>query len=247
MTFIKTATAALLLSAAMTGTAQAQLIFTDETGEVGPGDRRDGENNLYDEYSFTANAGEQLRISVNNLSDLDPYVIVYGPGGAEIVRNDDANDSLNAQVLFNVPRSGAYRVVVRGFLGSTGRYRVVMENLSYRAPATLRLTGDQTGMFNTSVPRINGDGVHYIDYRVRLTAGQEIVINMQSGDFDSYLYVYDAGNLNSALASNDDSNGTLDSAILFVAPRTGDYVVRASQLSHADGSYRLTVRRMVPF
>lgn len=244
MASFKTAAAALLLSAAITGTAQAQIIFIDESGEIGPGDRRDRENNLYDEYSFTANAGERLRISANSIADLDPYLIVIGPNGAELARNDDANNSLNAQILYTVPQSGTYRVIVRGFLGGTGRYRVVMENLS---ATQRRLTGDQSGVFNTSVPRINGDGVHYIDYRVRLTAGQEIVINMQSSDFDSYLYVFDASNMNNALASNDDSNGTLDSAILFVAPRTGDYIVRASQLSHVDGAYRLTVRRMVPF
>jgi hypothetical protein len=99
------------------------------------------------------------------------------------------------------------------------------------------------GRFNTSVPTLPS-GAHYRDYRVRLNAGEFVVLRMESNEFDAYLYVYEAGAENGQpLASNDDF-GSLNSAILFRAPRTGVYTVRASELGHGDGAYTLRFDRL---
>lgn len=245
---IKGATAALFLTvAALTGTsASAQLVFLDENGEIGPGDRRDSDSYYYDEYTFSGNVNERIRISMNNIENLDPYIILYGPSGSELARNDDANGTLDAQLVQTLPRSGSYRVVVRSFNRSNGRYRVLMENLS-QSSSRPWLVADQTRSFNDSVPRITATGSHYHDYRVSLQAGQEILLRQSSSAFDAYLYVYAVSDMNNALASNDDSGGGRDSMILFRAPYTGEFIVRASQLGHGDGAYTLTARRLTPF
>ena len=225
------------------GSAAAQTRITEPratNGVLGGSDRRNSSGSFYDDYQFTIDAGQRIRVTAvrPNGSSLDPMVEIYAPGQAQyIARDDDSGGFPNARVEFVAPRTGTYTVRILSYGSSTGLYDVRFEPVVAVAQ-TVNLSTVNNGRFDNSVPTIGG--VHYRDYRVQLSAGQDIVLRMDSASFDSVIRVFTAGDeAGSQLASNDDFGGTLNSALLFRAPRSGVYTVRATELSHGDGAYVL--------
>ncbi len=77
------------------------------------------------------------------------------------------------------------------------------------------------------------------DYSLSLDSGQGVSITLISDDFDAYLQVLDGDG--TILASDDDSAGSLNSALLFTAPLSATYTVRVSSFGgSATGAYTLT-------
>lgn len=53
----------------------------------------------------------------------DPYLVLYGPDGAEVARDDDGGEGLNAWLEYTAPAAGAYYLEARGFSpDEAGRY-----------------------------------------------------------------------------------------------------------------------------
>jgi hypothetical protein len=229
--------------------AQQTSTILDTTGEVADSDARDSDNSPYDDFVVTLPATTRIRVTVNRVEPFDPNVQVLSPDGQIITYNDDAAGDLNALARFTTTNAGQYRFRVRGLGGGTGQYRIMAENLGpgIAPPPPRRITGNQTGRFTDRTTPSNGDGNYYVDYRVRLNAGQELVFNLDSDDFDALIAVFGEADMATMLASNDDSNNTRNSTLVFVAPTAGNYIVRASQLAPAEGNYRLRVRRLAPF
>lgn len=233
---------ALAVTVGIAGSAQAQPRLTGPqagNGVLGGTDRRDSAG-FYDDFQFALEAGQRVRATANRPqgSALDPILEIYAPGsGQYIARDDDGGGFPNARIEFTAPRSGTYTIRVRAYGGTTGPYDIRIEPMTATAQAeTLRSVNQ--GRFNTSVPTIGG--VHYRDYRIQLNSGQDIVLRMDSSDFDPVIRVFYAGQEGgSPLAVNDDFGGSLNSALLFRAPRTGTYTIRATELSHGDGGYVL--------
>ncbi len=78
---------------------------------------------------------------------------------------------------------------------------------------------------------------------VRLEKGKTYVIDLQSTEMDSYLFLY--GPTGTKLAEDDDSGGALNSRIVFTPAETADYTASASTFGVAPpggASYVLTVR-----
>lgn len=242
---------ALAAAAMLCGAAAAQVTTVQRfNGVLGGSDSRDTGNRFYDDYQVQFAAGQRVRVTASRAegSSLDPYLEIYSPSGGEpIATDDDSGGYPNARAEFTTAAAGVYFVRVRGFSsGSTGLYDLVIEPLaSGPTPRVYRLDAVNQGRFDTSVPRLNGDGVHYVDYRIDLNAGDEILLRLDSDAFDPYLYVYSAGDENGTpLAADDDGGDGLNSSITFRAPRTGTYTVRAAQLAHADGAYVLRMNRL---
>jgi len=221
-------------------TAQQRLTSTQAgNGVLGGTDRRDS-SGYYDDFVFQLDAGQRVRASAMRPqgSSLDPILEVYAPGQSQyLARDDDGGGFPNSRIEFVAPRSGSYVFRIRGYANSTGPYDVRFEPLMATAQV-LNLDPVNNGRFDNSTPRVGE--VHYRDYRVRLNAGQDIVVRMNSGEFDSVIRIFEAGGEGgNALAVNDDFGGSLNSGLLFRAPRTGTYTVRATQLGHGDGAYTL--------
>ena len=229
--------------------ASAQLSSTEQwNGVLGGSDRRDADNRYFDDYNVHVAAGQRVRVTASRGegSELDPYLELYGPAGGQAIASDDDSAGFpNARAEFVAPSDGVYRVRVRGYSSSSaGLYDLLVEPLA--AMQAARALGPiNNGTFDTSVPRLNGDGVHYVDYRIALAAGEEILLRLDSDAFDAYLNVYHAGGENGEpLVSDDDGGEGLNSSLTFRAPQAGTYTVRASQLSHADGPYTLRMNRL---
>jgi hypothetical protein len=70
-------------------------------------------------------AAEQW-VTVDLLSDeFDAYLMVTGPGLAEILSDDDGAGACDSRITFTAPESAIYRVVVNTLTsGATGRFRI---------------------------------------------------------------------------------------------------------------------------
>lgn len=104
---------------------------------------------------------------------------------------------------------------------------------------------------------------YHDDYLLHLEAGQAVQIDLDSPDpqasasptaspaparaqgFDTVVEVRRQGN-DEPLAFNDDRADSLNSRLVFVAPVTGDYVVRARAYYQGTGSYVLAVQAVRP-
>ncbi len=242
-------TAGMMMGSAAIGQFTADRV-QNTNGFLGGSDARDSDNRYYDEFTVQLSAGQRVRISASRSEggNLDPYLEIYSPsGGNPIATDDDSGGYPNARLEFTAPGPGTYRIRVRGYSSSsTGPYDLVVEPLAIaRAESALQLNAVNQGRFDNSAPSLRPGGPHYRDYNIWLAAGEEILVRLDSSDFDSYLYVYHAGaESGTALASDDDGGTGLNSSLTFRAPRAGVYTIRASQLAHRDGAYVLRMNRL---
>ena len=79
-------------------------------------------------YSLDLEAGDEVTISVDADfgSDLDPFVSLLF-GETEVGQNDDANGSLNSQLIVTAAETGIHTIVVEGFGGSRGAYQLTVQ------------------------------------------------------------------------------------------------------------------------
>jgi hypothetical protein len=76
-------------------------------------------------WQFQGQAGEQVVITADAIDQgFDPFLILYGPDGAEIGRDDDGGEGLNARLEITLPATGFYTASVTSYDGSSGRYRI---------------------------------------------------------------------------------------------------------------------------
>jgi hypothetical protein len=77
------------------------------------------------------------------------------------------------------------------------------------------------------------DGRPQKQVKINLQQGKLYVIDLQSAEMDSYLYLYDPAGVN--VAEDDDGGGMLNSRIRFTADRTGEHTIGCSALGGAGG------------
>lgn len=99
---------------------------------------------------------------------------------------------------------------------------------------------NQQGTLDSSDAQLN-DGSRYERYSFQGTAGQTVVITMQSSALDTYLILMDASN--NQLADNDDiSQDNFNSQIQYTLPYTGSYTIVANAFdANGQGTYTLSV------
>jgi hypothetical protein len=94
---------------------------TPVTARVEPGQRHN--------WLFEGRAGETVSISMTAVEEgLDAFLELYAPGGELVVTDDDSGGDSNAAILdFELPISGTYRVIARGYAGTDmGEYKLVL-------------------------------------------------------------------------------------------------------------------------
>jgi serine protease Do len=85
-------------------------------------------------------------------------------------------------------------------------------------------------------------GCHSRAYTIKLNKGEEVSIELESQEFDSYLRLED--NEGKKLAEDDDGGGGLDARIVYRAVRDDTYRIIVTTFDPGEtGSYELTVRR----
>jgi PKD repeat protein len=153
--------------------------------------------------------------------------------------------SSETTITHTYQQAGHYSIslTVQDDKGAWGHYS---QPLSIRAapegvvlPVSNTVTGELASSDHYSQTRSNS----FADrYRVTsVTAGQELVIDMQSQDFDSYLYLYDE--YRRLLRLDDNSGGGQHAHLRYTPVRDGDLYIEATSFEDNKlGNYSLSLR-----
>lgn len=117
----------LLLTSFLSKPVKAETILQQQ-GTLEQGDQViQSDGSLVDLYTFTGQAGQQIRITLES-SEFDTYLILVDPDRNKIAENDDANQNTrNAELVLTLPQDGTYGVIVNGYDRSDrGRYELTI-------------------------------------------------------------------------------------------------------------------------
>jgi hypothetical protein len=168
--------------------------------------------------------------------DWDTYLELYAPDGAQLTFDDDSGGDSNAAILeLELPLTGTYRVVARGYSADqAGDYELTVEKVALEIQGTLVPDKAVTGTLESGVRH------HWL---FEGEQGEIVTISLiaVSEDWDAFLELY-APNSEQVMV-DDDSGGGSNAAILeFELPLTGTYRVVARGFSNIDvGEYELTL------
>lgn len=137
---------------------------------------------------------------------------------------------------------GATGTADTGFSGS-GMDLALLEGIEAPLANTLELGTEVRGFLDVG-GEVTVDGNPGQAWSFRGRAGDEVVVEVLSDDFDTVLYLGGPG-LESVLF-DDDSAGSLDSRIQFILPESGSYTLVVAAFSEgAFGTFRLRALRRV--
>ncbi len=216
----------LLLLVLLTLAALPLAVSAQDVTPIAFGDTVDGELTSSNEavlYSFEAEAGASVQIRLVS-EDFDCYLVLTDADGNVLATDDDGAGSLDSQITFTAAESGEYQVsatsygAYSGSSGATGSYTlslavVEVESIEYGEVINDTISGEP----------------YVLEYQFTAAPGDNVIIRLESDDFDSYLRLRDASG--SEIAYNDDGAGNLNSLIGPVALTDGGiYTIVASSL-----------------
>ncbi len=207
----------------------------------------------YDEYAVRAAAGQRLE-AVLRSGDFDAYLEIRAEGADEVLAEDDdgLGDGTDSRLRFTPDTPGVYILRARTLTGLEGGDYTL--SLGERArppraprPTAIRLGQTIQGELGERDPE-QDDGGRYDAYAFRASAGERLVVTLDSEAFDPLVRV---GRMNGRdfdeLAHNDDAGGGgLNSRLVFVAPSSGEYIIRATALSDSGGDYVVGLEQAPP-
>jgi S1-C subfamily serine protease len=212
------------------------------------------DESYYNAYSFEGRSGQQVNIEMTS-NDVDSYLILLSPQGRDIAQDDDGGGERNARLQFVLPEDGTYTVLANSYgTRETGSYslKVAEGSGSSGSSATRPNSGNgqvavsslpirTQGILGANSQILPADGSRYDEHIFEGSAGQRIVITLESQDFDPYLAII--GPDDSLLGENDDvSQNSLDAGLSLTLPADGLYRVLANTYdASGSGRYTLTV------
>ncbi|MBI3437992.1 MAG: PPC domain-containing protein [Proteobacteria bacterium] len=190
--------------------------------------------------------GQGVRIAVNAAEGegalQDPLIVMHGPDGAELARDDDGGQGLNSWMEFVAPAAGAYYLEVRGFSDDAqGRYSISVSAGDIGNTADGAESIEPNGDGRTAM--INNDGD--IDwFAVTLVEGRPYRFNVQGAEpgplADPVLTLYDTDG--HEVASDDDGGSGVNSYLSYTSVAGGQYYAAVSSFNNTgQGHYTLTV------
>lgn len=217
-------------------------------------------------YSFNGQAGQAVTITMTG--NFDTYLYLYNSNGVEINRNDDYNGTTNSQIAnFALPYSGGYTIRAASYGDSgSGSFTLTLNGNTAAAPAPTAIPPTQapapqpTAIPPTQPPAqptavpvpqpsigfgntVNGSiGVGgSASWYFSGGGGQTVVVNLSSGEFDTYLYLYD-NSTGGLIAQDDDGGGNTNSQIVFTLPANGIYRIEVRSYGDSGGgAYTLSL------
>ncbi|WP_410218004.1 M10 family metallopeptidase C-terminal domain-containing protein [Paracoccus sp. (in: a-proteobacteria)] len=87
-------------------------------------------------------AGQTYNLTLNGLSLSDPVLEIRDARGLLLAVNDDANASLDSQIIFRPTESGVYFVTASGYGWHTGTYQMTVETIAPPTAAPLSVLAD---------------------------------------------------------------------------------------------------------
>jgi hypothetical protein len=241
-----------ILAGALAGQAMAQTpasgtrtITIGQTinGTIGPEDAKlSSDQSSYEVYRVQVPAGRRVTGTLTS-SAFQPVL------GLGVTANDECDGcSINvgettkpAVVSRTMASAGTLEFRVNTMnAGETGAFTLAVTSIVPPALSAQPLTYGQskTGALTTGDATSGDDNLPTDAYAVRLTAGQQVQVDLSSSEFDPKLELYAPGG--GKVADDDDSGPGTAARIRYTAPRAGVYQVRAMALSDGSlGAYTL--------
>jgi hypothetical protein len=199
-------------------------------------------------FPLELSAGDILvALTIATTPDLDTTLALLDEGGAEIAQNDDRGDgSLNSEIIYEIPSTGRYVIVLSRFSADVDGDAVVIVATDPNAEAPFNFTaveGEILAEYSGSLDPSSSP----VAYTVTLAAGESLYAYTQvtSGDLDTVLKLF--GPEGTILTLNDDrGDDTYNSAFAYTAPVGGRYSVEVSRYEGSDssGDYTLYLLRV---
>lgn len=217
-----------------------------QTGKLTSKDQRLNSGEYYETFDVELAEGTRIRLDLRS-QEFDTFIQVNGLDGAGRVDedvewfNDDFESSSQRSVLeIVIPETATYRVMVTSYAADeTGSYELTVTTTppgggqvdEQEFEGSLRKGDDQLE---------NGEFVDV--YPLELAAGVDVVVDLTSNDFDTYLYMRTDLDRDFVVV-NDDFEGTKGrSQISFTTTQAGTYRVFVTSYAAGEkGDYRLVV------
>jgi len=195
-----------------------------------------------DDFTFIANSGEPLLIVVTSV-DVDTYLYLYDEQGNPLAENDDYGGTVRSLILLTPSTSGTYTVEITSYdEGETGQYQITLlsgEDISVERTVTgLSYGMEMSGSLSVTdgASRMFSSGHYADDYTFQGNSGDTLAIDLTSGEFDTYIYLYDSKGI--LVAENDDYGGTTRSVLKYVVPSSGTYTIEVTSFfDNETGAY----------
>lgn len=221
------------------------------TGALEEGDPTLDEGEFYDAYPIEVRAGEWIEVDMTS-NDFDTYVVVLAPSGFN-EQNDDYDGSTSRSYLrMRAEESGTWNVYATSYAGGEkGAYDLAINVGDGSRQVCSDCTTPVSQNSSASDSRIeqgelsrgdetltSGEFVDY--YTVQGRAGEQLVVDLRSTDFDPYLILKLSDD---EQIDNDDHEGDLTrSMIATELPHDGTYQVLVTSYAVGEsGSYDLTI------
>lgn len=199
-------------------------------------------------YRFMGQQGDRISITLEALdATLDPLLILLGPDGTPVMRDNDSAGNLNALIgPYLLTQGGEYTIVATraGEASGTsrGRYELTLSGIPVTQP---EIREGQTGADPaTALPLAPGQTVSgaisdvqaAVFYALDGMAGTTIQVDMVrlGGDLDAFLAVLDPAQ--TLVAFDDDSAGRQNARVIYTLPVDGRYYVVASRYDLLEGT-----------
>ena len=181
-------------------------------------------------FTFTLNSETSVTIDLES-SQFDAYLYLYDEDGRLSREDDDSGSGTSARIQESL-LPGRYVIEATSReSGETGSFNLTLSELSTSATKRGRLT-DSEGS-------INRNGSYARHYKFTLNSETSVTIDLESSQFDAYLYLSDE---DGRLLREDDDSGSGTSARIQESLLPGRYVIEAtSHESGATGHFKLTV------
>lgn len=198
-----------------------------------------------DWYRVDLAEGQSLRIAMDSSTSGDPlgdpFLVLYGPDGAEVARDDDGGDGLNAFLEHTATVAGPHYVEARGFVDeASGRYLISI------VPGEIGSTPDAAQALQANGdPRMSFIGTAGdVDWFViEMVEGRPYRINVESAEpgalADPMLTLYDSSG--TQVAQDDDGGRGLNAFLSYASPTGGPYFVGVSSYGD-EGTGRYQIR-----
>ena len=173
------------------------------TGNLQPSDGVGEFLGYYDEWTYSAVAGQRVVITMDS-EDLDAYLVVLQDDGTEVASDDDGGTDYNACVEFRARATEQYTILAASlFAETTGRYVIRVERVTAgigasaqanSSPASERsvpvsegtlVSGRTFSASLSSSDAVWDDDSYYDRWTFSARAGQRLVVTMESDDVDA--------------------------------------------------------------
>lgn len=227
------------------------------TGRLETSDPKLDDGSHYDVFTYTGNPGDEIVITLSSTS-FDPYLTLarmFSGDVERVAQDDDSGPGNNAQVRATLNQTGTYVIMANSFSADeTGPYSLIVQRADQvptsrergnaSGMAALQAGRPVTGRLERSDPMLS-DSSYADNYLYRGTPGEEVLVTMNSSDFDAFLTVASTdGEDLSDVRHDDDGAGGTNSQLRLRVNENGLYLVRANSVRpRATGSYTLTVER----